>query len=285
MALVVLDAMAANLQVPRTLNYYDIPRAAARGAYSPLDGEDAIHEADYERGVQYDAFFNEGERLDPLTDEPHDAGWWFALSSLLTSTLPHARAEDRWITYGMVLHSLLPAVAEVEGERQADAMLSRVMIDALAGRLKEPASGRSGANRSGRSGGVVAVRPNPVDAPRVRKAPEPVVDVGGPNVVAEIVAWLRKNRVSFKRRVWCAAVVARAVNAEWVQQGDVLLSGTDVIELALSDVDRFVAGGSVDVGDTLRSLEALGRQWKRNDLTERANALQVLDAVWDLVAS
>lgn len=27
------------------------------------------HEADYERGVQYDAFFNEGERLDPLTGE------------------------------------------------------------------------------------------------------------------------------------------------------------------------------------------------------------------------
>lgn len=49
MALWILDAMAGNLHVPPTLDYYHIPPEHASGRYSPLDHQDVIDEVDYER--------------------------------------------------------------------------------------------------------------------------------------------------------------------------------------------------------------------------------------------
>jgi hypothetical protein len=49
MALWILDAMAANLHVPRTLDYYGLPPEAAMGYYSPLRHQDVIDEVEYER--------------------------------------------------------------------------------------------------------------------------------------------------------------------------------------------------------------------------------------------
>jgi hypothetical protein len=94
MALVVLDAMAANLQVPRTLNYYDIPRAAARGAYSPLDGEDAIHEADY-------------ERFQAIRRARHGTlAWWWLQRNYRTA------GDGEW-TFEIVAPELAPAASPV----------------------------------------------------------------------------------------------------------------------------------------------------------------------------